>query len=167
MVNILIEKAIKFAKNAHLGQKRKFSGEDYYQHVYRVYETLTKYTDNIDILCAALLHDVIEDCNIQTEQLEVEFNLVVAAIVDELTNVYAKKNYPNLARKERKIQEAIRIGKISWSAKLIKICDRIDNILDFKRSGQDCEYYLEESRELLKVLRGVNPALETILEGLV
>lgn len=163
----MLDKAIKFAKKSHEGQKRKFSGEPFYNHVYRVHETVKTYTDNEDLHAASILHDVVEDCNIQAEQLEYEFNLVVAAIVTDLTNVYTKKNYPNLSRKERKLQELIRIGKISWSAKLIKLADRIDNVEDFKRNDEDCEYYLKETRQLLEVLKGVNYTLEDRLRQLV
>ncbi len=163
----MLNKAIQFAKKAHEGQTRKFSGEPFYNHVDRVLRTVMAHTDNQDLQCGAILHDVIEDCNIQSEQLEYEFNLVVAAIVTELTNIYTKKAYPNLARKERKLQEMIRIGKISSSSKLIKLADRIDNVEDFKRSGQDCEYYLKETRQLLEVLTGVDYILEDRLRHLV
>jgi (p)ppGpp synthase/HD superfamily hydrolase len=163
----MLNKAIQFAKKAHEGQILKFNGEPFYNHVDRVLRTVIAHTDNEDLQCASVLHDVIERCNIQSEQLEYEFNLVVAAIVTELTNIYTKKAYPNLARKERKLQEMIRIGKISSSSKLIKLADRIDKIENFKRSGEDCQYYLGETRQLLEVLSGVDYILEDRLRHLV
>lgn len=163
----MIEKARIFAEKAHEGQKRKLTGEPFFNHVCRVATLVEKFTRNPDIISAAYLHDTVEDCNIQTTSLEVDFNLVVASIVDELTNVYTKEAYPDLGRKERKKQEHKRIAKISYSAKLIKLCDRIDNLWDFKKNepeyGKDF-YYIKESRELLEALKGTNKHLETILE---
>ncbi len=162
---LMIEKARSFAIQKHKDQVRKHTGEPYHNHVFRV-ANMTKHFSSIpEVLAAAYLHDVIEDCNVQTEQIEYEFNMVVAALVEELTNVYTKDRYPELSRKERKVQEAIRIGKISSLAKVIKLCDRLDNVLDMKKTcPDDFSYYIKESRDLLEVLRGANPDLEKLLE---
>lgn len=162
---LMIEKARSFAIQKHEGQVRKFCGEPYHNHVFRVASLVSKFTTIPEVITAAYLHDVVEDCNVQTEQIEYEFNMVVGSLVEELTNVYTKERYPELPRKERKLQEVIRIGKISSLGKLIKLADRLDNILDMKKECQDdFSYYIKESRELLEVLRGVNPELERLLE---
>lgn len=162
---LAIEKARNFAIVKHDGQLRKFCGEPYHNHVFRVANLVSKFTDIPEVIQAAYLHDVIEDCNVQSEQIEYEFNMVVSALVEELTNVYTKQKYPELPRKERKIQEAIRISKISSLAKLVKLCDRLDNVLDMKKEcPDDYSYYIKESRDLLEVLRGTNPVLEGLLE---
>lgn len=162
---LMIEKARNFAIQKHDGQVRKFCGEPYHNHVFRVASLVSKFTQIPEVIATAYLHDVIEDCNVQAEQIEYEFNMVVSALVEELTNVYTKERYPELSRKQRKIQEVIRIGKISSLAKMVKLADRLDNVLDMKKEcPEDYSYYIKESRELLEVLRGVNPELERLLE---
>jgi (p)ppGpp synthase/HD superfamily hydrolase len=161
----MIKKAQKFAERAHKDQTRKFTGEPYYFHCNRVASLLSKFTSNKDIICAGFLHDVLEDTSVQSEEIEYEFNMVVAAYVEEVTNLYTKEKYSELPRSQRKIQECIRLGKISEFGKLLKLCDRLDNVLDMKKScPDDYSYYIKESRELLEVLRGVNPGLEKLLE---
>jgi (p)ppGpp synthase/HD superfamily hydrolase len=170
--------ALEFAKEAHAGQVRKFSGEPYFKHVYRVHKCVAEETDNPDLWDASALHDIIEDCHITRAELALVFNETVASIVYELTNQYTKVNFPWMKRHDRKQQELKRIAKISYSAKLIKLADRIDNLIDVKLNdptyadfwvlGKAREfYYVRESRDLLGVLRGVNPTLEKMLESLV
>ena len=174
----MIEKAKLFAKKCHEGQVRKITGEPYYRHTYRVYKCVSEETNNPDLLSAALIYDTIEDCGITVLELEADFNGVVAEIVYELTNVYTKEDFPWLRRAERKRKEIERIADISYSAKLIKLSDRIDNLIDFKLHDPEYKklwlegrgnefYYIRESRELLEVLRGVNPRLEKLYEDLV
>jgi guanosine-3',5'-bis(diphosphate) 3'-pyrophosphohydrolase len=163
----MIEKAKNYAQEAHKGQVRKLSGEPYYNHVHRVYSLASRFTDNPDILTAALLHDTVEDCDIKVEEIEYEFNLVVGSLVEELTNVYTKKAYSDIDRKSRKKKEHERLGKISWSGRLLKLADRVDNLLSYKKEHPDYGpdfYYLRETRDLLQVLKGTHPALESILE---
>lgn len=163
---LMIEKARSFAIQKHEGQKRKFSGEDYSNHVCRVANLVSKFTNIPEVIASAYLHDVIEDCSVQSEQIEYEFNPIVASLVEEVTNLYTKANYPELPRKQRKMQECIRLGKISSLGKIIKIADRYDNVRDFKKYQpySEYEYYIKESRELLEVLKGTNSELERLLE---
>ncbi|MGN6617321.1 MAG: HD domain-containing protein [Ilyomonas sp.] len=60
-MNQVIEKVQDFAGKAHAGQKRKYTPEPYIVHPVRVMQICKEYTSSILVLCAALLHDVLED----------------------------------------------------------------------------------------------------------
>lgn len=64
----IIKKAYFFAKSLHDGQKRQ-SGEDYITHPVAVAYILSKMRADKDTICAALLHDSIEDSNIKKMNL--------------------------------------------------------------------------------------------------
>ena len=102
----IIKFARDFARIAHKGQTRKFSGEPYFNHVDRVASTIVALQSNIDLVAAAYLHDLHEDTNILVSSsfnfVGYYFSPVVQAIVNELTNVYTKENYPCDNRKRRK-----------------------------------------------------------------
>lgn len=171
-----LAKAYDYASIKHKGQFRKISGNLYITHPERVYR-LVRLVDDFDQLgCAALLHDVVEDCYSDSitqldliREIENKFGSGVKRIVCELTNVYTKQNYPNWDRKKRKEAELRRIRDISTEAKLIKCADRIDNILNYKINNGLEHYYINESYDLYNVLKNNTSAiyLETILGNLV
>ena len=76
-----IQKAYSFAFYAHTGQKRK-DGSDYITHPVAVTEILLDLKMDSDSICAALMHDVLEDCNVQKSNLAKMFGDDVAHIVD-------------------------------------------------------------------------------------
>ena len=69
----LLRKAYDFAEKAHSGQKRS-SGEDYFIHPINVSATLIKLRIDMNSVISGLLHDVIEDCDVEASTLEKEFN---------------------------------------------------------------------------------------------
>lgn len=81
-----IDKAYKFAYNMHDGQVRK-TGEAYINHPISVAFILTTILADADTICAALLHDVLEDTIATKEQLAKEFGVVVANLVDGVTKI--------------------------------------------------------------------------------
>ena len=78
----LIEKAYEIARTAHEGQLRK-SGEPYIIHPLYVAIILAGLELDKETLAAALLHDVVEDTDITYEEIEKEFGVEVAQLVDE------------------------------------------------------------------------------------
>ena len=158
----MIEKARQFAQKAHEGQFRKDGITPYFNHCEDVTNLVCDYTGNEDIICAGYGHDLYEDTEITYNDIKKEFNEVVAVLIKELTNVYTKENYPELKRKERKRLEAERLGKISYSGKLIKLADRLTNLRDYQKDpdfGPD-HHYVRETRELMEFLKGTNYELE-------
>ena len=82
----LIKKAYEYAFSKHEGVKR-LTGEDYINHPLNVAYIITNNDFDTSTICAALLHDVIEDCDVTKEQLEEEFNPEIAKLVDGVTKI--------------------------------------------------------------------------------
>ena len=132
----LIQSALQFAEEVHLGQSRK-SGEPFIEHPINVASYLADLSLDATTIIAALLHDVIEDCGISTEQISSNFGLDVAYLVDGVTKLQKldlsqnqKPNYINpipigQAESLRKMlvamAEDIRVV-------LIKLADRLHNM---------------------------------------
>ena len=122
-----IQKAYSFAFYAHMGQKRK-DGSDYITHPVAVTEILLELKMDPDSICSALMHDVLEDCNVQKNILAKIFGNDVAHIVDgvsklgqiDLKNV-ADKNANNLQKMALAMANDVRVI-------LVKLCDRLHNM---------------------------------------
>lgn len=121
----LLLKAAHFAAHKHHGQRRKDAdATPYINHPIEVADllaTIGKVTD-VKTLCAALLHDTIEDTQTTAEELEREFGGEITSIVLELTD---DKSLP---KDERKLLQVRNAAKKSTSARLIKLGDKISNI---------------------------------------
>lgn len=155
----LYEKAKEFSKNAHesINQKRKVSGKEYYLHPWAVAELVYTKTQDEEILAAACLHDVIEDVTPKNPIYNInlikrEFGERVSFLVMELTDVYTKKEYPHLNRKERKNLEALRINKISEDAKLIKRADLHHNSLELGTDQFFVKTWIKEKENIERLI---------------
>ena len=82
----LIERALRFSASAHRGQKR-MSGEDFVSHSIAVALILAEQLLDSATIAAALLHDVVEDSDVRTEDIAREFGGEIAGIVDGLTKI--------------------------------------------------------------------------------
>jgi len=81
-----IEKAYEFANLKHDGQRRN-SGEDYIIHPLNVANILCDMKADVPTICAALLHDTIEDCDVTKEELEEIFDIEIARLVESITKI--------------------------------------------------------------------------------
>ena len=81
--------------------------------------------EDADVLCAAMLHDVVEDTAVTTDEVRAAFGDAVADLVAEVTD---DKSLPKAVRKQLQVEHA---PHLSPGACLIKICDKISNIRDF------------------------------------
>lgn len=157
MNNIL--RASVFANVWHNGQFRKYSKDPYILHPMRVagrtcllpfYITQTSDQDLEDAVCAAWLHDVIEDCGITPEHIEGLFNKNVRDIVVGLTEF----KDPTKNRKTRKKETLDKLQQESNIVKIIKMIDRIDNLRDMNNCMDDFLFvYKRESRDLAEALK--------------
>ena len=82
----LIEKAYRFAQEAHKEQKRE-SGEPYFIHCCHVANILMDFNLDADTICAGLLHDTVEDTPVTLEVLRKEFNKEIAHMVQGVTKI--------------------------------------------------------------------------------
>ncbi|WP_017732462.1 HD domain-containing protein [Nafulsella turpanensis] len=153
----MIKEALTFARQAHEGQHRKYTGEPYIEHPIRLVETLKTIPHTEAMLCAAYLHDVVEDTPVTHAQIEEKFGKEIARLVHELTDEYIKEKYPNLNRRERKKKEAARQANMSTEAKTIKLADVIDNTRDILKNDKDfARRYIPEMEALVEALQGGN-----------
>ena len=124
-----IKKAYLYAKKLHEGQTR-VSGEPYITHPVAVAEIVTGLGLDTDSICAAFLHDVIEDCSDRTNIDEIKrlFGEEVAMLVEGLT----KMKPINVEDKEEANMENIRKMLLAMSKDIrvifIKLCDRLHNM---------------------------------------
>jgi (p)ppGpp synthase/HD superfamily hydrolase len=157
----LIERADHMAALAHSGVKRKYTGEDYIVHPRRV-ANLVRKTDTMTFVIAALLHDVIEDTKLPPESICTAFGVEALSLVLQLTNPSKGMKLPRDVRK-RLDREHLR--HVSYGAKVIKLCDRFDNVRDMKGAEPDFKrMYHDESVLLLEVLAGTDAYLEQLLK---
>lgn len=117
------------AKTVHEGQLRN-SGEPYIVHPVAVAEIVLSLGLDTDSICAAFLHDTIEDCpdKITLDEIKSEFGEEVAGLVDGLT----KMADINIEDKEEAHMENIRKMLLAMSKDIrvifIKLCDRLHNM---------------------------------------
>lgn len=154
------EEALEFAREAHADQKRKYSLEPYIEHPKRVANLVKTIPHSSEMICAAYLHDVVEDTSVDLEEIENQFGNKVATLVDELSDHFTKEEYPHLNRKQRKEKEVKRQAEISTDAKTIKLADVIDNTMDIVRNDKNfARKYVREMDALVNVLKEGNPEL--------
>ncbi len=124
----IIERAFKFAKEAHKGIRRR-SGEPYILHPIAVARIVSHEIGlGSTSICAALLHDVVEDTEYTVEDIENHFGKKIASIVDGLTKIsggifgdQASAQAENFRRLLLTMSEDIRVI-------LIKMADRLHNM---------------------------------------
>lgn len=125
MANVV--RAAYFAGEKHKDQRRSDIEETpYINHPLELASILVDEGDIGDpvVICAALLHDTIEDTNTTIEELNKLFGSKVAGIVAEVTNDMS------LDSASRKVAEAASIPNLSHEAKLVKLADKLANIRD-------------------------------------
>lgn len=149
----LRERALVFAKNAHEGQVRRYTGEPYFNHVESVGKRVAAITNDEEMVAAAILHDTLEDTDATMDELIEAFGRKVAELVIELTDQYTSEAYPKMNRKLRKDLEAVRLGQISEKAKLIKLCDLADNTSTIVEHDPGfAKIYLKEKALILELM---------------
>ena len=124
-----IKKAYEYAAMLHEGQLRK-SGDAYISHPIAVAEIVATLGLDSDSICAALLHDTVEDCGEKTDLREIEkrFGADVAVLVDGLTKIVMLQ----VEDKEEAHIETLRKMLLAMSRDVrvifIKLCDRLHNM---------------------------------------
>ncbi len=124
----IIERAFKFAKEAHRGIRRR-SGEPYILHPIAVAKIVSREIGlGSTSICAALLHDVVEDTEYTVEDIEINFGPKIAQIVEGLTKISggifgakASAQAENFRKLLLTMSEDIRVV-------LIKMADRLHNM---------------------------------------
>lgn len=148
----IIDRAIRFALNMHRGQKRKYSGIPYITHPIAVMEIVSTVEHTKEMLVAAILHDVVEDCSAEVKDVELFFGEEVSQMVEQLTDVSKPEDGNRATRKQMDAEHLA----LAWPCvKTIKLADLIHNSESIIRCDPEfAKVYIKEKSELLKALDG-------------
>lgn len=124
-----IKRAFHYAEEKHRGVKRG-SGEPYINHPMRTARLLAEQGFDSDYLIAALLHDIVEDCDVPLSEIRNLFGNRVAKTVDAVTALSDRdfgEKKPSKIKRDR-LSDAKLQEKMTVKALYVKIADRIDNL---------------------------------------
>jgi guanosine-3',5'-bis(diphosphate) 3'-pyrophosphohydrolase len=164
-----IVKAAQFAAEKHKNQRRKdIDASPYINHPLALASVLAVEggVENPDVICAAMLHDTIEDTDTTAMELEAIFGDKVTSIVLEVTD---DKSLDKAVRKEEQVRHA---PLISPEAKLVKLADKICNLRDILASPpadwteERKKAYFDWAARVVAGVRGIHPGLEATFDGL-
>lgn len=147
-----VQKADAFAEAAHaaVGQKRKYTNEDYIVHPREVAQIVASVPHTREMLMASLLHDVVEDTNVTIEQIREEFGDVVADLVSDLTDVSKPEDGNRAIRKAKDLEHT---ANASADAQTIKLADLLSNTKSIvAHDANFARIYLAEKSKMLDVL---------------
>lgn len=143
-----IIKAYNIAEKAHRGQKRS-SGEDFIVHPVQVAHILMDLGLDADTVAAGLLHDVIEDTDVELDELREEFGSEIAMLVDGVTKL-GRIEYKN---KEERQAESLRKMFLAMAKDIrviiIKLSDRLHNLRTLEYVDEDKQR--EKAHETLEI----------------
>jgi guanosine-3',5'-bis(diphosphate) 3'-pyrophosphohydrolase len=160
--------ALAFAAHKHRDQRRKDAeASPYINHPIALAKILS-FEGGVDdgtVLCAALLHDTIEDTETSYEELDAEFGAEIAGVVREVTD---DKSLPKAERKRLQIEHA---PHLSRAAKLVKLADKIANLRDMADHPpanwplERRQEYFDWAKSVIDGLRGTHAGLEAAFDA--
>ena len=165
----LISKAYDMARELHKDQRRK-DGELYISHPVEVAFILAKLGFDENVISAALLHDVVEDCDCSLETITQEFNKKVAEMVDcvssidktkfifDKDDVYEDVNFEKASIEEQSFKKLIAIGKKNPLGFCIKFADRLHNLqtIDVFDYNKQLEKVKETEKWIIPIAKVLN-----------
>lgn len=135
----LVTQAMIFAAQAHDGMVRKGSSIPYIVHPAEVVAIAATITDDAQVLAAAALHDVMEDCDVGFETLCEQFGPRVAQLV--LSESQTQWRDPCESWTVRKQEAVSKLMRGSRDAKIIALADKLSNMRaicrDYERCGEE------------------------------
>ncbi len=128
----LMRQAYTFASNAHDGQER-MDGKPYISHPLEVARILVEMNMDVDSICAGLMHDVLEDCNIEKRNIDKIFGKDVSEIVDGVSKI-GKLDFQSKAERDiNSFQKMALAMAKDVRVIVVKLADRLHNMrtIDF------------------------------------
>jgi guanosine-3',5'-bis(diphosphate) 3'-pyrophosphohydrolase len=163
----VLARALAFAAQKHRDQRRKGAeASPYINHPIALFDHLVNVgsVEDTGILCAALLHDTIEDTETTQAELTEHFGALISGIVAEVTD---DKTLPKPERKIRQIEHA---PHLSTRARAVKLADKTCNLGDVAERPPhhwDLERrreYFDWGKQVIDGLRGEWPVLEAAFD---
>ncbi|MEI2718904.1 MAG: bifunctional (p)ppGpp synthetase/guanosine-3',5'-bis(diphosphate) 3'-pyrophosphohydrolase [Gemmatimonadales bacterium] len=144
----LIDRALRYSAAAHRGQKR-MSGEDFVEHSIAVASILASLLVDTTSICAALLHDVVEDSDITTDDIAREFGAEVAGLVDGLTKISSLSFRSSVEEQSENYRKLLLSVAKDARVIIIKLADRLHNMRTLEHLQQARrERIATETREI-------------------
>lgn len=148
----IIEKAYNYAKEKHFTQKR-ITGDDYITHPLNVAYILTDVNADYKAICAALLHDTIEDSDGSFQEIEKLFGYDIANLVECVTKIN-RINFNSDSEQMAANQRKILVGLASdVRVLIIKLADRLHNMRTLYVFSPEKQQ--RKARETLEILTPV------------
>lgn len=136
----IITKAFNFARQAHKGVRR-LSGEPYIMHPIAVAQIACEEMGlGSTSICAALLHDVVEDTDYSVEDIENLFGSKIAMIVDGLTKISGGIFGDKASAQAENFKKLLLTMSDDIRVILIKICDRLHNMRTLASQAPNKQY---------------------------
>ena len=165
----LLFKALAFSAEKHRTQKRKdIDKSPYINHPIALANILAqRWVIDENVLCAAILHDTLEDTETTVDELKSHFGEKITSIVLEVTD---DKSLDKKVRKQLQIDHA---ASLSYEAKLVKLADKIANITDIintppvKWNKERKLEYFAWAKAVVANLRGAHQGLEKDFDDLI
>jgi len=165
----LLFKALSFSAEKHTKQRRKdIDKTPYINHPISLANILAqRWVIDENVLCAAILHDTIEDTETTVDELQEHFGEKITSIVLEVTD---DKSLEKSVRKQKQVEHA---ATISHEAKLVKLADKIANITDIINTPPEDwsrdrkKEYFEWAKAVVDNLRGAHQGLEKDFDDLI
>ncbi|MCQ2074680.1 MAG: HD domain-containing protein [Bacteroidaceae bacterium] len=124
----LVDKAIKFAVDAHANTERRGKGFPYVIHVLEAMEIVATITKDPELLAAAALHDTVEDTDVTVDQVRAEFGERIAKLVDAETTGMVDGLTETESWRMRRESSLKRLAASSRDAKIVAMGDKLSNM---------------------------------------
>lgn len=144
----MLTRAFEFARDAHAGQRRK-SGEPFIDHPIEVAIILADLHMDVETLCAAILHDTVEDSDVTLEQVEELFGEAVAQLVDGVTKISRIEVGSLSDEQAQTIRKMFVAMNKDIRVVVIKLADRLHNMRTLSALGEDRRIF--KARETMEI----------------
>ena len=162
----MLDDAIEFAAKAHEGQFRKGTRRPYIVHPIEVPDIVSTMTKDEEVICAAVLHDTIEDCRgITQDVLKLRFGARVAEIVAQESEDKSR------SWEERKGATISRLKDADVEVQMIGLADKLSNMRDIDRDypvlGENLwsRFRMQSKAALAWYYKGIRDVLKDRFEG--
>jgi (p)ppGpp synthase/HD superfamily hydrolase len=153
----ITERALRFASKAHAEQKRKYTNEPYIVHPVAVANIVRSVPHTDEMIAAAYLHDVVEDCGVAPSFIYDTFGNEVYTLVAWLTDVSRPEDGNRFTRKKLDREHS---ALAPPEAQTIKLADLIDNTASITKYDPNFAVaYITEKWLLLEVMDKGDPVL--------
>ncbi|MCM1428568.1 MAG: RelA/SpoT family protein [Clostridium sp.] len=145
----IIERAFRFAQEAHKGARRR-SGEPYIMHPLEVAKIVSsEFGLGSTSICAALLHDVVDETDFTIEDIEAAFGRKIAAIVEGVTKISGGIFGNNASAQAEKFRKLLLSMSTDIRVVIVKMADRLHNMRTISALHEEKRHKI--SRETLYV----------------